>query len=167
MNESIDQYKARILSNTEGKESLDIQRQTPASLASLIHGCDLNSLRRSPHPGKWSAVQIIMHLAETEIVASWRYRQMLEQSATNIIPYDQDQWERLGDYANANPQDALELFRLLRERNLQLLARLTPQQWDMYGIHGERGKESVRVLVRMMAGHDVNHLNQVRDILKA
>jgi hypothetical protein len=163
--ETIEQYKSRILSNTEGKEPLDIQRRTAATLAALIAGRDAAVLRRNPQPGKWSVAQIIAHLSESEAVAFWRYRQMLERSGTNIIPYDQDVWEKLGDYAKADPHSSLELFRLLRERNLQLLDRLTPGQWEMFGMHAERGKESVRHLARMMAGHDVNHLEQVRKLL--
>src|SRR3954469_5994006 len=164
MSETIEQYKTRIISNTEGKDPLDVQRQTAATLAALIKGRDAASLRRNPEPGKWSVTQIVAHLSETELAAAWRYRQMLEGAATNIIPYDQDLWEKLGDYANADLETSLELFRLLRERNLQLLDRLTPEQWEMFGIHGERGKESVRHLARMMAGHDVNHLEQVRKL---
>jgi hypothetical protein len=164
--ETIDQYKTRILSNTEGKDPVEVQRQTPQSLLSLIKGSDADSLRRNPQPGKWSVAQIIAHLAESEVVATWRYRQMLESSGSKILPYDQDVWEKLGDYAHADPHSSLELFRLLRERNLQLLDHLTLEQWEMYGIHAERGKESVRHLARMMAGHDANHLEQVRNILE-
>jgi hypothetical protein len=164
--ETIDQYRTRILSNTDGKDPIEVQRQTPRALASLMKGRDTDSLRRNPQPGKWSVAQIVTHLSESEIAAAWRYRQMLESSGGNILPYDQDVWEKLGDYAHADPHASLELFRLLRERNLQLLERLTPEQWEMYGIHAERGKESVRHLARMMAGHDVNHLEQVRRILE-
>jgi hypothetical protein len=165
MPETIEQYKSRILSNTEGKDPLEVQRQTPDALAALLKGRDADSLRLNPQPGKWSVAQIVTHLAESEIVAAWRYRQMLERSGSSIIPYDQDTWEQLGDYSHADANASLELFRLLRERNLQLLARLTRDQWEMFGMHAERGKESVRHFARMMAGHDVNHLEQVRNIL--
>jgi hypothetical protein len=164
--ETIDQYKARIISNTDGKDPLEVQRQTPEALASLIKGRDAASLRRNPQPGKWSVAQIVTHLSETEVAASWRYRQMLERNGSNIVPYDQDLWEKLGDYASEDPIASLELFRLLRERNLKLFNRLTPEQWEMYGMHAERGKETVRHLARMMAGHDVNHLEQIRRILE-
>jgi hypothetical protein len=165
MAETIEQYKSRILSNAEGKDPLEVQRQTPNALASLIKGRDPDSLKRNPEPGKWSVAQIVTHLAEGELVVAWRYRQMLERSGSSITAYDQDTWEQLGDYANADASASLELFRLLRERNLQLLNRLSPEQWEMFGVHAERGKESVRHLARMMAGHDVNHLEQVRRIL--
>ncbi|MCU1311469.1 MAG: yfiT 2 [Candidatus Angelobacter sp.] len=166
MTETVDQYKARIISNTDGKDPLEVQRQTPQALLLLIKGRDAGSLRRNPQPGKWSVAQIVTHLAESEVVTIWRYRQMLERSGSNILPYDQDVWEKLGDYSHADAHASLELFRLLRERNLHLLDQLTAEQWEMYGIHAERGKESVRHLARMMAGHDVNHLEQIRKILE-
>src|SRR5436190_24170777 len=94
--ETVEQYKARLVSITEGKDPLEIQSQTPAMLASLVKGRDAEALRRNPQPGKWSVAQIVAHLSETETAAFWRYRQMLEHNGSNIIPYDQDLWEKLG-----------------------------------------------------------------------
>jgi hypothetical protein len=71
----------------------------------------------------------------------------------------------VGDYASRVPQESLELFRLLRAANLQFLQRLTPEQWECFGIHAERGRITVRELAAHMAGHDINHIEQVRKIL--
>ncbi len=57
------------------------------------------------------------------------------------------------------------MFRLLREANLRMFARLTPAQRDRSGTHSQRGKLSVRDLCRHMAAHDVNHIQQIRKIL--
>jgi hypothetical protein len=54
---------------------------------------------------------------------------------------------------------------VLREANLALLASLTPEQWQQYGIHSERGQETIEQLVRMTAGHDVNHVRQIERIV--
>ena len=59
----------------------------------------------------------------------------------------------------------LGMFRLLREANLRMFARLTSEQWERHGIHSERGKLTVRELCRHMAAHDINHIEQVRRIL--
>src|SRR5258708_14421030 len=96
--ETIDQYKIRILSNTEGKDPVEVQRQTPQSLLSLIKGRDADSLRRNPHPGRWSVAQIVTHLAQSEVVATSRYRQMLESSGSKILPYDQSTVDNLVAY---------------------------------------------------------------------
>lgn len=54
---------------------------------------------------------------------------------------------------------------MLREENLALLQSLEPEQWKHYGVHFERGQESIEHIVRMCAGHDINHLQQIEKIL--
>jgi len=54
----------------------------------------------------------------------------------------------------------------VREANLALLKSLTPDQWKHYGQHAERGQESIEHIVRMMAGHDINHVRQIEGMLK-
>jgi DinB superfamily len=167
MAEAVEQYITRLLGNVKGKDPVRILRDTPRLLAELIHAHTADSLRKPPASGKWSVSEILAHLSETELAAAWRYRQMLEHSGTNIIPYDQDLWAQWSDYSTCDPKESLEQFRLIRERNLKLLSRLSPEQWEKYGIHGERGKETVRRLAEMAAGHDINHLQQIEKILSA
>jgi DinB superfamily len=159
------QYKAKLEAYTEGKDVLAMQSDAPRILAELIKGATEQALRQRPLPGKWSAGEIIAHLAEDEVASSWRYRQMIENSGCTLSAFDQDEWARLGDYASWQPSDSLQLFRLLREANLRMLSHLTADEWNRYGVHAERGKISVRDLVRHMAGHDMNHLDQIRAIL--
>jgi len=122
-------------------------------------------LRRRPEPQKWSIVEIVAHLAEDELVTSWRYRQMLETPGCALAGFDQDLWERLGRYGTWSMDEALLMFRLLRKANLRLLQDLSPEQWQAFGVHAERGRITVRDLVFHMAGHDLNHIEQIRRIL--
>jgi hypothetical protein len=46
-----------------------------------------------------------------------------------------------------------------------MLKSLAPEQWKHYGMHSERGQETIEHIVRMFAGHDLNHLQQVERIL--
>jgi hypothetical protein len=55
---------------------------------------------------------------------------------------------------------------VLREGNLALLRSLDPEQWQHYGMHSERGRETIEHIARMFAGHDLNHLQQIEKILK-
>ncbi len=68
-------------------------------------------------------------------------------------------------YEKRDPRKSFERFCALRENNLALLKSLTPEQWEHYGMHAERGKETVAHIARMMAGHDINHLSQIERIL--
>jgi len=161
------EYQSRLQSYTEGKDPLQMQRETPQLLADLMQGASEQALKKSPAPGKWSVAEILAHLADDEIVTCWRYRQMLESPGCQLAGFDQDLWAKLGKYSAADPRQSLDLFRLLREANLRMLHGLNSQQWDCWGTHAERGRISVRDLARHMAGHDTNHVEQVRGILQS
>lgn len=147
------------------QDPVALQREAPGTLARLIEGVSDLLLSRSPAPGKWSVRAILAHMAEDELVSSWRYRQMIEHPGISLQGFDQDLWARLGDYDSWSTREALEMFRLLREANLRMLARLMPEEWERYGIHAERGRMTVADLARHMAGHDRNHIGQIRRLL--
>ena len=156
---------ARIRRLGEGRDPLVAQRETPALLAELIADASDSQLTTRPGKDKWSIGEILAHLAEDELASAWRYRQMVEHSGIALGGFDQDLWAQKGDYASRLPQESLELFRLLRMANLQLLQQLAPEQWECFGIHAERGRITVRELAAHMAGHDANHVEQIRNIL--
>lgn len=165
MPETPDQYRQRLNSYIEGQDPLTIQRQTPAKLAHLIAHRSREQLTTRPAPDKWSVTEILAHMAEDEIATAWRYRQMVEHDGSPLAGFDQDLWAALGNYSAWPPHDALELFRLLREANLRMLASLSPEQWEHSGEHAERGRLTVHDLARHMAAHDINHLRQIERLL--
>lgn len=165
MAETAEQYKARFTTYTEGKDPVAMQRQSPQTIARLISGVPVANLKQPPSPGKWSITEILMHLAEDELTSCWRYRQMLEYDGPQLAGFNQELWAEWSDYKSWEPDQALAMFRLLREANLKMLSRLTPEQWERHGIHAERGKITVRELCRHMAAHDINHIEQIQRIL--
>ena len=164
--EAADQYKVRLHAYVGDKDPIAMQGEAPHTIACLIENVPDQVLSRRPATGQWSVRAILAHLAEDELVSSWRYRQMIEHSGATLQGFDQDEWARLGDYDSWAPREALEMFRLLREANLRMFGRLTPEQWQCYGMHTERGRITVEELARHMAGHDVNHIHQVRRLLE-
>jgi uncharacterized damage-inducible protein DinB len=167
MRETPQQYTKRILGYSEGKNALAVQSATAKKLASLTKGLTKSQLRRKPAPGKWSIAQILAHLADAELVLAWRLRQVLGANGTTIQPFDQDVWSDIFQYENADPKTSLELFRSVRAANLALLKRVPKNLWTNYGMHQERGKETVTHIVQMIAGHDLNHLRQVEEIARS
>ncbi|MGZ4733800.1 MAG: DinB family protein [Terriglobales bacterium] len=159
------EYLARIREHSQGKDPLNLQRDTPEVLAGLIANRSAQQLTTRPRADKWSVAEILAHLAEDEVATAWRYRQMVEHSGLDLPGFDQEMWARLGDYASRAPEDSVQMFRLLRLANLQFLRQLAPGQWECYGIHAERGRITVRELAAHMAGHDANHIEQIRKIL--
>jgi hypothetical protein len=165
MNEAPQQYTQRILGYVEGKRPLAVQAATAKKLDRLIKGVPTAKLRNRPAPEKWSVSEIIAHLADGEIVGGFRMRLILGFPGILIVAYDQDKWVTSGHYDKRDPRKSVEQFRVLREANLALLKSLKPEQWKHYGMHSERGQESIEKIVRMFAGHDINHLQQIEKIL--
>jgi hypothetical protein len=157
----------RISEKVGGKDPMKVQAATAQKLSKLIKGKTHASLRKRPAPDKWSTTEILAHLADAEIVVSWRMRSILGAPGTPIQAYDQDAWVISGHYEKRDPRKSLEQFRLLREANLALLKTLKPEQWKHHGLHSERGEESIERIVHLMAGHDLNHLEQIEKLTMA
>jgi DinB superfamily len=167
MQETPQQYTKRMLGNVEGQDPLRVQRSTPAKLAKMIRGLDRKRLARRPALGKWSIAEILAHLADGELVVGCRIRQIFGRNAVPIQAFDQDAWATTFKYRSRDAKASLETFRVLRESNLTLLRSVPKRLWENYGVHEERGPESVAHILRMLAGHDLNHLRQVESITKA
>ena len=165
MSETAQQYTQRILSNAHGQDPVKLQSATTKKLDRLIKGVPAAKLRERPAPDKWSVAEILAHLADVEIVIGWRMRSILGAPGTAVQAYDQNAWVTTGHYDQRDPRKSIELHRVVREANLALLKSLSPDQWKHYGQHAERGQESIEHIVRMIAGHDVNHLRQIERIL--
>jgi hypothetical protein len=164
MPETAQQYIQRILGHVEGRDAIKVQRGTAGKLKTLIHRLSPRELKWKPEPGKWSIAEIVAHLADAEIVGSWRMRSVLGANGTAIQPFDQDRWASVFQYGKRDAKQSLEVFRVLRENNLVMLKGLPRETWDNYGMHAERGKETIAHIARMFAGHDANHVLQVERI---
>lgn len=165
MEETVEQYIQRILGHTQGKEPLEVQAATPKKLEQLTQGRSAAELKKRPAPEKWSVIEILAHLADAELAGSWRIRSILGNPGTKLEAYDQNAWVAAMRYQDRDARQCVEMFRVLREANLALLQSLTPEQWKQHGIHAERGKETIEHIVRMFAGHDLNHLQQIERIV--
>jgi len=137
------------------------------ALRDAVAGLDDRALRTPEAPGKWSVVQVLRHLADSEIVAAFRVRMMFAHDRPNVVAYDQDAWAKGLRYAEADAGEALEEFTVLRRGNLRLFDRATPADLARVQQHPERGEESIAHTIRMYAGHDTLHLAQIARIRKA
>jgi uncharacterized damage-inducible protein DinB len=164
VDEIADAYVKRMVSNVLGKNPLDVLRATPRKLRQLVKGLKKQQLRFEPAPGKWSIAQIVTHLADTEVVLAFRLRMVLAQSGTSLQAMDQDKWAAGLNYAEANVNEQIELFSTLRKSHLALWDSLCDEDWQKYGMHEERGKETVERMTQHFAGHDINHLRQIEAI---
>jgi hypothetical protein len=167
MQETAEQYRNRMYQYIAGQNPLKLEAAAPARLAKLLKGVSRVVARKRPAPGKWSIAEIVAHISDTELVSGYRIRAILGQPGTAIIGFDQDAWVTALHYDKRDLKKSYEQYRALREANLALLKSLAPEQWKHAGIHNERGPESVETILRMMAGHDLNHFEQIERILAA
>jgi hypothetical protein len=165
MPETPQEYTKRMLGQLEGRNPLKIQSATPNKLERLLKTVPSAKVRKRPAPGKWSIAEIVAHLSDAELVVGYRIRMILGAPGTPIQAFDQDDWAVALHYQKRGIRDSLTQFRALRDANLRLLKTLSPTQWKQYGMHSERGQESIELIVQMMAGHDRNHLGQIERII--
>jgi hypothetical protein len=167
MSETPQQYTQRMLAQTNGQKPLKVQAATAKKIKALIKGKPAAKLRKRPAPDKWSVAEIVTHLLDAEIVGGYRMRMILGAPGGPIPAFDQNAWVLSGHYDKRDAYQSLEHFTAVREANLALLKTLTPEQWKHYGMHAERGQESIEHIATMFAGHDVNHIKQIENIVAA
>jgi hypothetical protein len=161
------QYAQAVLDLLGERKPVDVLRATPGVAARAMAALTPEQLKTPEMPGKWSVSQVLRHLADTDVVWGWRMRLILAQDRPVITGFDQDLWANRLDYANADANESLEVFAVLRRDNLRLIDRATPADLERVGVHAERGEESAGYLVRLYAGHDLMHLTQIERIKKA
>jgi tRNA-binding EMAP/Myf-like protein len=167
MPETTEQYVARLLSLVGSADPLQILGATPSRIGTALAGRTDQDLRWTPDPSRWNIAAIVAHLADSEIVAGYRLRMILANPGTSIQAFDQNQWAFAFSYHTLDAFSCLTLFHAVRTSTLRLLDGLDETRLEHYGMHAERGRETVRHLIRLYAGHDLNHLQQIDRLLEA
>ena len=166
MAETAQQYVERILRHSDGLDGLSVLAETPVRLEALLAGTPGENWRASAAPGRWSAGEVLAHLADCEIVAGWRVRAILATDGAPLQPFDQDAWAEAFRYADIDLAESLQTFTAARRSLLSLLRRVDPARHRHHGLHAERGRETIGHLIALYAGHDLNHLTQIESLVQ-
>lgn len=166
MAETPQHYTQRIVNTLDGRDPVSVLQETPGKLAELLKLQPVDLLKRPTAPGKWSVTEILAHLADAEMVLGFRVRLMVGQPGVPIQAFDQDVWATFSHYDQIPALEALERFTVNRRANVKLLRSLTPEQLEHHGMHTERGRETVAHVLKMWAGHDLNHRGQIEGMLE-
>jgi hypothetical protein len=142
-----------------GQEPIPVLTSTAERLRALTAALTGAQINTAPAPGKWNICQIVSHLADCEIVFSFRLRQAAAEEHTVIQPFDQDAWATR--YTAYTLEAALALFQALRNWNLLFLTTISQDDRHRPTTHPERGTMTLWTIVETMAGHDINHLQQL------
>jgi hypothetical protein len=160
-------YARGLFTRLGDRDWLAVLAATPAALRAAFDGVEDAAIRRPEAPGKWSMIDVAHHLADGEMVVGVRVRMIVAQEQPPITAYDQELWAETLHYRDAALAEVLEQFAVLREANVRLARQLTPAQLARFGVHTERGGESVGYTLRLLAGHDLVHLDQIARIRRA
>ncbi|WP_412062363.1 DinB family protein [Rubrivirga sp. IMCC45206] len=154
-------YVRHVRSLVGDHDPLELLAHAPERVARAVAGLSEDAAREVPGPGAWSVLQIVRHLADSEIVYGYRIRLIAAADRPPIPGYDQDAWADALAYHRGAVADALLDYADARRVTLALLRALPADAWDRVGLHSERGEESVRDIATLLAGHDLNHEGQI------
>jgi len=159
------EYVSAVFGLLGDRNPLDVLERTPSLLRSAVASLSAAQVRRPEQEGKWSVLHVVRHLADSELVSAVRWRMVVAQNRASLVAYDQDVWAERLRYSHADAEEALDEFTAVRRSNLRLLRSLSNEDWARVGVHVERGEQTLADMVRLSAGHDLVHLNQIDRIL--
>ena len=165
--EQAKEYTTAILELLGSRDPLSVLRETESALRRSLEGLSPQEMSQPEAAGKWSVRQVLQHLADSDLVWAYRVRMVLAHDRPQLTGYDQDLWAERLRYDEADAEQALRVFATLRQANLRLLERASEADLNRVGLHAERGEESVRHMLRLYAGHDILHLQQIARIRRA
>ena len=151
----------------ERSELIAKYKQGYAEVESSLEGFSPGRLASHPIQGKWSAAEIVHHLADSEMTSAIRLRKLIVEDHPVIYGYDQEAYTSRLDYNSREIGPALDAFRAARTTTAQLLERMTDEDWTREGWHTESGKYSVEQWLSIYAAHAHNHAAQIRRLRDA
>ena len=160
-------YVASRLALVGDRDALALLADAPDRIAASVAGVSEDGARQPPGPGSWSVLQVLRHLADSEIVYGYRLRLIVASDRPAIPGYDQDAWADALPYHRGTVAQAVADYADARRGTVAFLRALSGDQWERVGIHGERGPESVRQTAALLAAHDLGHERQIARVRAA
>jgi len=130
-------------------------------VSDALRGISDRELDARPAPGRWSAREIVHHLADSEMTSAIRLRRLLAEDRPMIQAYDQEEYARRLHY-NRPIQASLDAFRAARQTTAEILDHLTETDWTREGTHSDSGRYTVERWLEIYAEHAHNHADQIR-----
>lgn len=144
------------------RDPIEVLKETGKSIPLIVERLGPVGLKRTYAPGKWTAAQMLAHLADCEIAFGFRVRQIVSQPELPIQPFDENLWARR--YDTADGLQAARTFEELRCWNISLFRLLTDEDLEKRSAHPTNGSQTAGTVIRVLAGHTLNHLVQLEKI---
>jgi DinB family protein len=164
---NVQSYRDKLFSFLGDRDPLDVLGQTASALQDIVRENSAEVLRTRPFQGKWTPNEIIGHLSDSEWVNGYRTRLILCEDNPTILGMNQDFWVTCQRHNDRSPSELVEMFRDLRRLNLRSWKAISSENLKRTGHHNERGPESLGLMLRMLAGHDLSHLDQIHRFIGA
>ncbi len=129
-------------------------------VAEALVGAKDADLDARPAPAKWTAREVVHHLADSEMTSAVRLRLLLAVDGASIAGYDQDEFARRLHY-DRPIEASLEAFKSARRTTAEILDRMTDQEWQRAGTHSEHGRYSVERWLEIYSTHAHKHAEQI------
>lgn len=152
---------------SELADLLERFRRGAELLAMTMTGCAGAELDFVPAPDRWSVRQIICHLADSEMAAAVRFRQVIAEEQPLMQYYDEKAWAVNLDYSKRKASPVIESFRRIRGENYELLKDLSEDVFQRTGRHSQKGLLTLLDLLKLYTVHAEKHSEQVRAVRAA
>jgi len=155
------------MTSEERKDLIKVYEAGYDEVAASLEGFPSSRLADHPIEGKWSACEVVQHLADSEMTSAIRLRRLLVEDHAVITGYDEKLFATRLGYNERDMNPALEALRAARATTAQILARLSEDDWKREGWHTESGRYGVEDWLRIYADHARNHASQIRRLRDA
>ena len=151
---------------------LNAYRQGPGRISHVIKDLTLEDLKSKLIPGKWSILEIVIHLTDAELIGACRFRLVISHYTGTLPFYNQDDLAvklKYNEQSEKELSENLSLFGSIRETTHSILLQCSDNDWHKTGIHPARGEMSLRALLELYADHAERHIEQIlrlRQLLK-
>ena len=147
------------------EEEFTTYANAPSRISTLIQGLDNAALNHTPAKDEWSIHEILVHLADSELVGSWRIRKAIAEPGTTIQAYNEAIWAQAMNYNNQDSSAAIQLFSALRASNTLLLRSLPNEVWEHTVVHSEEGTMSLYDVFVTYIRHIDTHIQQIERLM--
>lgn len=145
---------------------LDLLEATPEILRGLMREVSDDDARWKPAPDRFSIAEVLAHLSHSE---GHCYRMRVDRFLKEENPFFEadDAQMYLDLYRDADPEDSFDHFEEQRENNIEFLKKLPPGSGDRKAIHAEVGEITLAQMLHEWALHDIGHIRQVAELVRA
>ena len=148
---------------SHSSDSLILFTQGPTLLRQSVAGLSTEQMRSRPVEGRWSVLEVVCHLADSEQAWCHRIKRVIAEDRPLLIGYDESRFATTLGYDSREIEPELALMEAMRIQMAEILGRLPAIAWGRAGIHTERGLIHLAEMVQIEAEHVMHHIRFIQE----